>query len=213
MENRIDEVKESSATVTENGTISESKKIKQMSFKVAVFIATSLDGYIARKDGNIDWLMESDKRVPEGEDMGYNAFIKSVDTVIMGRCSYEKVLTLSAWGYERKNVIVLSSKEYEISSDMKKKQVSSTTESPIQLIQRLEKEGSKGVYVDGGKTIQSFLNEKLINEITITTIPVILGSGIPLFGPTKTGDIKLDLVESKAFKFGYVQSKYNIINQ
>ncbi len=181
-----------------------------MSTKISVFIATSLDGFIARPNGDIDWLNQANDMVPEGEDCGFFAFMNSVDTLVMGRNTYEQVLTFGEWPYGDTKVVVLSGKGVEI-PDQLQGTVSSTTISPKELVERLSAEGAKHIYVDGGKTIQSFLAEELINEITTTVIPVILGSGIPLFGPV-TSDIKLKHMSTHVYPFGFVQNKYDIIN-
>ncbi len=157
-----------------------------MSLKASVFIATSLDGYIAGKDGNLNWLDAANKTVPGGEDLGYNAFMDSVDHLIMGRNTFEKVLSFGHWPYAEKSVIILSSNKIEIPKNLPKT-VSRSAESPKELYNRLSTEGSKRLYIDGGITIQRFLAEGLIDDIIITLIPVFLGSGIPLFGESKKG--------------------------
>ncbi len=146
--------------------------------KNKVFIATSLDGYIADENGGIDWLHSFPN--PENEDMGYNAFMSKIDAIIMGRATFETVCGFEIdWPYQKK-VFVLSNsisvlpekysyKAEIISGDLRK------------VINSIHNQGYNTLYVDGGKTIQSFLNEDLIDEMTITIIPVILGGGVPLF--------------------------------
>ncbi|MBN4054240.1 dihydrofolate reductase [Nitrospira defluvii] len=148
---------------------------------VSVFIATSLDGFIARENGDLDWLDAANKTVSEGEDCGYVAFMDSVDVLVMGRNTYEQVLSFGDWPYQNKPVIVLSSKPLEISASIRDT-VSYSSESPKDLCLRLSQEGVKRIYIDGGITIQGFLSAGLVNDITITLIPVVLGSGKPLFG-------------------------------
>ena len=172
----------------------------------SVFIATSLDGYIAREDGGIDWLNNANKVVPEGEDCGFFTFMDSVDAIAMGRNTFENVLSFGQWPYGDKPVIVLSSRRIEIPVNLPKT-VSWSSESPRELMDRLANEGTKRVYVDGGVTIQRFLEEGLIKDITITRIPVILGSGIPLFS-NAAKNISLNHVETKVYEFGFVQSTY-----
>ena len=174
----------------------------------SVYIATSLDGFIAREDGDIDWLNAANEEVPEGEDSGFFAFFDSVDCLIMGRNTYEKVLSFGQWPYGKKPVIVLSRNEVKI-PDSLPKSVSWSSESPEDLSNRLMREGVKRAYVDGGKTIQRFLAEALIKDVTITVIPVLIGSGIPLFGKIEK-DIQLKHVSTTAFDFGFVQSTYEI---
>ena len=178
--------------------------------KCSVFIATSLDGFISRKDGSIDWLNEANAVVPEGEDCGYAAFMSTVDALVMGRNTFEQVLSFDGkWPYGSTPVIVLSRQMKLLPDDMLDT-VSLSADDPKKLVQRLSTKGLNHLYIDGGRTIQSFLSSSLIDEITITVIPILLGEGKPLFGPL-SDDVELELVESKAFEFGFVQSKYRVI--
>ena len=179
-----------------------------MSVKVSVYIATSLDGFIARADGNLDWLDEANAMVPEGEDCGFGAFMSSVDTLLMGRKTYEKVLSIGIWPYGDTPVVVLSRSQISF-PDHLPSTVSHSSEQPTELLNRLAGEGVQHVYVDGGKTIHGYLLEGLIDEITITVIPVILGEGIPLFGLVKN-DIHLTHIRTTVFDFGFVQSTYAV---
>ena len=174
----------------------------------SVFIATSLDGYIAREDGDIDWLNDANKVVPEGEDCGFFAFMDSVDALVMGRNTFVKVLSFGQWPYGNKPVIVLSSNRIEI-PDSLPEMVTWSSESPSELSDRLVNEGVKRIYVDGGVTIQRFLAEGLVKDITITKIPVLLGSGIPLFSKG-ANDISLKHIATKTYDFGFVKSTYEI---
>lgn len=171
--------------------------------KNCVYIATSLDGFIARKDGNIDWLLEIEN--PSNDDYGYNEFISGIDAIVMGRNSYEKVLTFDHWPYEKK-VFVLSSTLKEISRDLKEK-VTLLSMKPKELLENLSKNGYKNLYIDGGKLIQSFLNEDLIDELIITRIPVLIGEGIPLFGYLKN-DLKFIHIKTDVYPNGLVKSHY-----
>ena len=184
-----------------------------MSLRSSVFIATSLDGLIARTGGELDWLDAANATVPDGEDCGYRALIESIDVLIMGRKTYEKVLSFGNWPYGRKPVIVLSSQKIEI-PDRLAQTVSHSSESPKQLCDRLSQQGAKRLYVDGGITIQRFLASGAIDDITITVIPVILGSGIPLFGDLKKDrDIPLKHIATKTYDFGFVQLTYEVVKQ
>ena len=177
-----------------------------MTPKASVYIATSLDGFIARSDGGLDWL----KHNSGGDDYGYHVFIASVDTLVMGRHSYEKVLTFGDWPYEGMPVVVMSQtlSDADIPEHLTGK-VAITADAPRALLERLAKEGRKHLYIDGGKIIQSFLNEGLIQELIISRIPVLLGEGIPLFGPLET-DIQLTHEETTTFSSGLVQSRYRV---
>ena len=174
----------------------------------SIYIATSLDGFIAREDGDIDWLDVANELVPEGEDCGFFAFLDSVDCLIMGRNTYEKVLSFGQWPYGEKPVTVVSSHKIEI-PDSLPETVSWSSESPRDLTKRLNSEGAKKIYVDGGITVQKFLEEGLVKDITITIIPVLIGSGIPLFGKLAK-DILLNHISTKAYDFGFVQSLYEV---
>ncbi len=180
-----------------------------MSVKCSVFIATSLDGFIARKNGDLDWLPGSDS-VAGGEDYGFNEFFASIDTLVLGRKTYELALTFKEWPYRGKKVIVLSS-GFPKEPKRLNEGVKGTSSSPTELIQRLASSGSVHVYVDGGKTIQGFLQAGLIQDMTITRIPVIIGEGVPLFGPL-AHDIRLQHVSTRVYENGFVQSKYAVAN-
>ncbi len=176
--------------------------------KISVYIATSLDGYIARENGDLDWLPGSDGQ-SDGEDYGYQPFMDSIDTLVMGRHTYEMVLSFGEWPYGEKRVIVLSSQEIEIPAHLAGT-VESSSSSPAKLVNELHKSGAQHLYIDGGKTIQGFLNAGLIDEMIITSIPVLIGSGIPLFGALEQ-DQKLRHIETSSFANGFVQSKYEVL--
>lgn len=175
---------------------------------VSVFIATSLDGFIARENGDLDWLDAANNTVPEGEDCGYSNFMTSIDVLVMGRHTYEKVLSFGDWPYQEKPVIVLSSKLVEIPIEIKNT-VTCSNESPKDLCLRLSQEDVKRIYIDGGITIQRFLSAGLVNDILITIIPVILGRGISLFGSLNK-DILVKHIAIKTFDFGFVQITYEV---
>jgi dihydrofolate reductase len=172
---------------------------------VNVYIAVSVDGYIAKEDGDIGWLDEASQNIPKEEDCGYYDFFKDIDCLIMGRNTYEKVLTFGKWPYE-KPVIVLSKKGVTIPKELMDK-VSQTNMTPKELVNKLVKNENKKLYIDGGKTIQSFISENLVDRLIITTIPILLGKGIPLFG-SNNQEIWLKHIESIAYPFGFVKSIY-----
>ena len=172
----------------------------------SVYIATSLDGFIARENGDIDWLNDANKVVPKGEDCGFLAFMDSVDALVMGRKTFEQVLSFGQWPYGDKPVIVLSSNKVKIPDNLPQT-VSWSSESPHELSDRLAMEGAKRIYIDGGITIQRFLSDGLVKDLTITVIPVILGRGISLFGDVDN-DISLKHIATTAYDFGFIQSTY-----
>jgi dihydrofolate reductase len=179
-----------------------------MSIKVSVFIATTLDGFISRINGDLDWLDEANKKVPSDEDCGYKAFMDTVDALVMGRYTYEKVLSFSSWPYGTKRVIVLSTQAVEIPVELQEL-VSCYSLEPEQLLELLSSQGVRHIYIDGGITIQKFLNAGLVNELTITTIPLLIGAGRRLFGEIHR-DTHLVHISTKSFSFGCVQSKYQV---
>ena len=171
-----------------------------------VFIATSLDGYIARKNDDIDWLTHFSSL---GEDHGYNTHIAKMDGIIMGRGTYEKVLTFDQWYYE-KPVLVLSRSLDPVSvPDHLKDKVEILAATPAEAMDLAASRGWQRIYADGGKLIQSFLRAGLIEDLIISRIPILLGDGIPLFGPLDQ-DIALDHIETKSFPSGLVQSHYRV---
>lgn len=170
-----------------------------------VYIATSLDGFIARPDGDIDWLPTGGGVA--GEDYGYNAFMKTVDVIIMGSGTYEKVLTFGEWPYT-KPVVVLTSRQLAV-PPMATVPIEMLSGSPREVVDRLRRRGLKHAYVDGGVTIQRFLEAGLIQRMIITRIPVLIGAGRPLFGPF-AHDIRVHHVATRAYSNGLVQSEYVI---
>lgn len=172
--------------------------------KNSVFIATSSDGFIATLEGDIDWLTQYPN--PENNDFGYHEFMNSIDAIIMGRKTYEKVLSFDCdWPYS-KMVFVLSSTLKSIDSSLqnKAKLINGT---PLEVVQKINASGFHNVYVDGAQTIQSFLNENLIDQMIITTVPINLGSGISLFKDNLHED-KFKLISKKNFYNGMTQSTY-----
>lgn len=201
--------------------------------KVSVFIATSLDGFIARPDGALDWLPGSGAdgsevsgadgseapdagsseasvvdSAAEGEDHGWNAFWDSVDCLVLGRKTFEKVLEFGVWSYEGTRVIVLSRTLTAVPQELQGK-AEIYAGDPQALVDKLAAEGHERLYVDGGQTIQSFLRRGLISDLTISTIPVLIGEGIPLFGPLPE-DIPLRHVKTESYPTGFVLSTYEV---
>lgn len=165
----------------------------------SVFIATSLDGYIARPDGGIDWLRAVER---PGEDYGYQAFARSIDAIVMGRNTYEVALGFPEWPYAGKRLIVLTHRP----AIARHGEEFCSTLLP-ELGERLAQEGVRRVYVDGGEVIRQFLVARLIDDLTVSIIPVLLGSGIPLFG-SGAPEHALSLLESRSYPSGLVQLRY-----
>lgn len=183
--------------------------------KCSVFIATSADGYIATIDDDVEWLETSGKTdvdLGEQSDMGFNKFIASVDCMIMGRGCMEKLASFelkpAQWPYGNIRIIALSNSIKEVPANLKAR-VELYSGEISTLISKLEDDGFKHAYIDGGATITSFLNEKLINEMTITQVPIILGSGKPLFGETYQ-QIELGNTQAIAFPNDFIQFKYEV---
>jgi dihydrofolate reductase len=177
--------------------------------KCSVYIATTLDGFIAREDGGIDWLNKANEVVPKGEDFGFAEFMAGVDALVMGRGSFETVIAFPEWFYGDKPVIVLSNTLERLPGN-----APATVEllrgSPAEIVATLEKRGWTHLYIDGGDTIRRFLAAGLIDEITVTSIPVLIGQGRRLFGGELPADVRLELEFSRAYDFGYVMSKYRV---
>lgn len=176
---------------------------------VSVFIAASLDGYIARPDGDVSWLEEY-QPLGDGEDGGYGELFNAVDSMIMGRGTFEKVLTFD-WPYGTKPITVMS-KSLKLIPETLLSSVRIDDSTPLEILKKLEAEGQRHVYLDGGQVIQSFLREGLVNDLTLTVIPVLLGDGIPLFGRLED-DLKLDVIETRTWENGFVQIKYKPLYQ
>ena len=178
-----------------------------MSIKASVFIATSLDGFIARANGDLDWLIGAESTSSE-QDYGYQEFMNTVDTIVLGRNTFELVLTFDTWPYGGKKVAVLSNKPKAVPPHLLDN-VEWLSLPPQRLVERLAAQGATHLYVDGGKTIQGFLNAGLIDELTITRVPILIGTGVPLFGPL-THDVRLTHIATRQFENGVVQSKYRV---
>jgi dihydrofolate reductase len=172
--------------------------------RVSVFVAASLDGFIARVDGGVDWLGAVEVA---GEDYGFHAFLESVDAIAMGRNTYEAVLSFGgAWPFGPRPVIVLTHRPLRPPGEARAL-VEAVAAAPADLARRLEARGLRHLYVDGGQVIQAFLREGLVDRLIVSRIPVLLGSGIPLFGELRR-EQRLRHVATRAYASGLVQSDY-----
>jgi dihydrofolate reductase len=178
------------------------------SMRATIYIATSVDGFIAREDGGIDWLPEGGGE-EGGEDYGYQEFVDSVDAIVMGRSTYELASSFGSWPYGEKPVVVLSSRRVVIPEAIART-VEAMAAAPREVVRHLAQRGFGHLYVDGGRTIQGFLGEGLIDRLILTKVPVLIGSGIPLFGALPH-DVGLRHLETLQFDNGLVQSKYEVL--
>ena len=172
-----------------------------MRARCSVFIATTLDGFIARTDGRIDWLSIVER---PGEDYGYARFFDSVDTVVVGRKTYATVLGFGAWLYAGKRCVVMT---HTLGPSRHGEEFYEGA--PEQLVDRLTLEGAKRIYVDGGAVIQQFLSAGLVTDVVVSIVPILLGEGVRLFGETAR-DVGLEFVEARSFASGLVQLEYRV---
>jgi dihydrofolate reductase len=169
----------------------------------SVFIGTSLDGFIARLNGEFDFLPEGG-----GEPHGYNEFIATVDTLVIGRKTFETVLAFPEWPYGDKRVVVLSSRPLDFSA-VRGGRVEQMSGRPEEIVAKLAASGTRHAYIDGGITIQRFLRGGLIQRLTITRVPVLIGEGIPLFGALPH-DVRLRHISTQTYLSGLVKSEYEV---
>jgi len=175
-----------------------------MKHKNIVFVAQSLDGYIAGINGELEWLNAIPN--PENKDMGFVSLMKEVDAIVMRRTIFETVCGFGGeWPY-CKHVFVLSTSIREVPAKLKEK-VTLLSGSVKEILNHIHAKGFSILYIDGGRTVQNFLKEDLIHELRITTIPILLGEGIPLFGflPKSLGFSHL---KTEVFLNQMVQSHY-----
>jgi dihydrofolate reductase len=175
----------------------------------SVFVGVSLDGFIARPNGDLDWLMGEGGG--DGAEYGYNEFIADIDAIVMGRKTFEKVLTFDKWYYGGKRVVVLSNHPLDLSLARDRGGIVELMGgSPVEIVSKLAASGARRLYVDGGITIQQFLHAGLIHRLIISRLPVLIGEGIPLFGSLPR-DIRLSHIATRTYPGGMVQSEYHII--
>lgn len=174
----------------------------------SIFVGTSVDGFIARPNGDLDFLPPGG-----GEPHGYEEFMATVDAIVIGRKTFETVLTFDSWPYGSKRVVVLSSRPVDLSGVAARGGVVEQMGGPLEeIVSRLAATGARHLYVDGGNTIQGFLRAGLIQRLVITRVPVLIGDGIPLFG-TLPRDIRLRHVMTRHYPTGLVQSEYHVAAQ
>jgi dihydrofolate reductase len=167
-----------------------------------VYIATSLDGFIARPDGGLDWLTAVER---PGEDYGYRAFFDAVDALVLGRRTYDAVLGFAAWPYAGKRCVVLT---HDAPAPRHGERFFAGD--PAALLDELGRDGARRVYLDGGVVIRACLAAGLVDELTLSIVPVLLGAGVPLFGGVPG---RLELEASRAFPSGLVQARYRVTHR
>jgi len=171
--------------------------------KLSVFCGVSVDGFLARPNHALDFLDAGGQ-----EPHGFEEFYDSVDVVVIGRKTFEVVLTFGKWFYGKKPVVVLSGRPLDFSS-IEKGVVEQMSGEPAEIAAKLKARGFKHAYIDGGITIQRFLAAGLIDRLVITRVPVLIGEGVPLFGPLPR-DVGLRHVATRCYGGGLVQSEYEV---
>ncbi len=173
--------------------------------KASVFVGISVDGFIARLNGDFDFLPAGG-----GEPHGYDECMASVDVLVIGRNTFEKVLTLETWPYGTKRVVVLSTRDINVSGATGAV-IEHMSGSPLEITDRLGTSGASHAYIDGGITVQQFLRAGLIQRLIVTRVPVLIGQGIPLFGLLPR-DVQLRHIVTQAYTSGLVKSEYEVLN-
>lgn len=168
--------------------------------KISIYIAASIDGYIARKDNSLDWM---DRVGGYDEDYGFKKFLESVDSLIIGRKTYEVATTVPD-PYPGKRVVVLSNSLASVREGMELYRGDLT-----QLAAKLHRQGSRHIWVDGGVTISQFLASQMVDTMTLSIIPILLGDGLPLFNVIGR-EISCRLISSRGYESGLVQLSYEI---
>ena len=171
--------------------------------KCSVFCGVSVDGFLARRDDNVDFL-EAGGQTPHG----FEEFYRSVDVIVIGRRTYDFVVRYGQWLYGKKAVVVVSSQPQDFSW-IKNGVVDQMAGEPAEIVKKLEGRGVRHAYIDGGVTIQRFLAAGLIDRLIVTRVPILIGEGIPLFGPVG-GDVRLRHVATRTYPGGLVQSEYEV---
>jgi dihydrofolate reductase len=172
--------------------------------KASVFVGISVDGFMARLNGDVDFLPADG-----GEPHGFEEFYASVDVIVIGRKTFEWVMDYGGWVYGKKRVVILSSKPIDLSV-VDGGVVEQMGGDPAEVVAKLEASGVQHAYIDGGVTIQRFLRAGLIQRLIITRVPVLIGEGIPLFGVVPH-DIPLRHIATNHYKSGLVQTEYEVI--
>ena len=186
------------------------------SFTAAVFLGMSVDGFIARLDGDLSWLTGESSPPADGEpapapddgaggDFGFGDFVRGVDAVLMGRSTYAFIAPFADWPYEGRPVHVLSTTLAEHADTR-----ITVHRSIEEAVEALSGAGYRRVYVDGGRTVHEFLAAGLVGELTLSRVPVLIGTGLTPFGPLPH-DLRLEHVATRDYPGGMVQSTYRVL--
>ncbi len=179
---------------------------EHVAMQVSVFMALSVDGFIARPDGDLGWLARVEA---PGEDYGYSEFMADIDAVVMGRRTFEKVLGFGEWPFADVYVVVLSTSRPEALGQLPG-QIAWMSGEPDEILKALERGGYRRIYLDGGETVRRFTAAGRVDRWILSRTPVLLGSGIPLFDST-LGEVELRHIHTRAFSSGLVQSEYETV--
>ncbi|HEY6446034.1 MAG TPA: dihydrofolate reductase family protein [Acidobacteriaceae bacterium] len=174
----------------------------------SVFVGISVDGFLARPDGSVDFL-----DVGGNTPHGFEEFYASIDAIVIGRKTFEWVLSYcqshEAWPYGKKRVVALSSRPLDFSS-LAKASIEQMSGEPADIVARLSASGAQHLYIDGGLTIQRFLLAGQLDRLIVTCVPVLIGQGVPLFGALPA-DVSLRHVATRTWDTGLVQTEYHIV--
>jgi dihydrofolate reductase len=174
--------------------------------RTSVFVGISLDGFLARLDGSFDFL-DTAGNIPHG----FEEFFATVDTLVIGRGTYEVVAAFPEWPYANKRVVVLSTKPLDLTKARSHNaNIEQMSGPPADIIAKLTASGAQHAYIDGGITIQNFLRANQIQKLTISRVPVLIGQGIPLFGALPH-DITLRHIATRTYSTGLTQSEYELL--
>lgn len=174
---------------------------------VSVFVGVSVDGFLARPDGGLDFLEAGDEGVAD-EGHGYEEFIAGIDALVIGRKTFETVLSFGSWPYSGRRVVVLSHRPVDLAA-VRDGVVEQMAGPPGEIVERLGASGARHLYVDGGETIQEFLRAGQVTRLVVTRVPILIGQGIPLFGALPR-DVRLRHVATRVYARGLVQSEYEV---
>ena len=180
--------------------------------KASVYIVTTVDGYIAEKDGSVDFLNQYQSSASDADgDMGFADFLNSIDLLIMGHKTFDQVISFGEdmWPYGDRQVWIWSRHPSLVDIPrIRAKNVVALSAEPHELLRMAQQKGFRHVYVDGGTTIQQFLKQGCIDELVLTRVPLLLGDDIPLF--LETPRLSLEHMSTKSYSNGLVQSHYRV---